>query len=81
MNQRQVTLVQMNTGQKGRVIGVTGGHGLVARLAALGVRPGKQITKVSSVFLRGPVTAQVDHTQIAIGFGMARRILVELEEK
>lgn len=51
------------------------------RLNAMGIRPGKQITKVSSMFMRGPVTIQVDNAQLALGFGMARRILVELEDE
>ena len=56
-----------------------GGHGLVNRLNALGIRPGKRITKVSAMFMRGPVTLQVDRAQIAIGFGMAGKIVVEVD--
>jgi ferrous iron transport protein A len=52
---------------------------LVRRLNSMGVRPGLRITKVSSMFMRGPVTVRVGQTQLALGFGMARRILVELD--
>ncbi|MBM3154522.1 MAG: ferrous iron transport protein A [Chloroflexi bacterium] len=69
----------MEAGQSGAVIEILGGHGLVRRLEAMGIRPGKKITKVSSTFLRGPVTFKVDHTQIAIGFGMANKIVVEVD--
>jgi len=62
------------------VIQVSGGHGLVRRLEALGIRPGKRITKVSSMFMRGPVTLQIDRSQVAIGHGMAGRILVEVDQ-
>jgi Fe2+ transport system protein FeoA len=31
------------------------------------------------MFMRGPVTIRVGQTQMAIGFGMARRILVEVD--
>ncbi|TET27026.1 MAG: ferrous iron transport protein A, partial [Dehalococcoidia bacterium] len=58
---------------------VQGGYGMVNRLSALGIRPGKRITKVSSMLMRGPVTIQVDRAQVAIGFGMAKRIIVELD--
>lgn len=51
---------------------------MINRLSALGIRPGKRVTKVSSMFMRGPVTIQVGNAQVAIGFGMAKRILVEL---
>lgn len=53
---------------------------MVNRLAALGIRPGKRVTKVSSMLMRGPVTVKVDRSQIAVGFGMANRVIVELDE-
>jgi len=74
-----VTLRHMQSGQGGRVVQIQGGHGLVNRLSALGIRPGKRITKVSSMLMRGPVTIKSGNTQIAIGFGMANRIIVELD--
>ena len=74
---KQVSLARMQTGQGGVVVEIQGGHGMVNRLNALGIRPGKRITKVSSIFMRGPVTIQIDGAQVAIGFGMAKRIIVE----
>jgi ferrous iron transport protein A len=74
-----VTLRQMQSGQSGKVVEIQGGHGLVNRLNALGMRPGKKITKVSSMLMRGPVTIQSGHTRIAVGFGMANKIIVELD--
>ena len=74
-----VTLRQLQSGQSGRVAQVQGGHGLINRLNALGIRPNKRITKVSSMLMRGPVTIQFDNTKIAIGFGMANKIIVELD--
>jgi len=78
---RPITVRQMKAGQSGTVVEILGGHGLVNRLSSLGIRPGKRITKVSSMFLRGPVAIQVDQSQVAIGFGMAGKILVNVEEK
>ena len=75
-----VTLRQMQPGQSGKVVQVQGGAGLAHRLSALGVRPGKRITKVSSMLMRGPVTIQSGNTRMAIGFGMASKIIVEIEE-
>ena len=69
----------MQTGQSGIVVQIQGGHGMVSRLSALGIRPGKRITKVGSMLMRGPVTIKVDRAQVAIGFGMASRIIVELD--
>jgi len=75
----QMALSRMQAGQSGIVIQIQGGHGLFNRLNALGIRPGKRITKVGSMLMRGPVTIQVDRAQVAVGFGMASRIIVELD--
>ena len=75
----QLTLHDLQPGQSGRVIQIMGGHGLAGRLNALGIRPGKRITKVSGMFMRGPMTVQVDRAQVAIGFGMAGKIVVEVD--
>ena len=70
----------MEAGQSGIVVQIQSGRGLINRLSALGIRPGQRVTKVSSVFMRGPVTIQVGSAQVAIGFGMANRIIVEMGE-
>lgn len=75
----QIAVYQMRPGQSGRVIQILGGPLLTNRLHSLGIRPGTRITKVSAMFMRGPVTLQVGRAQVAIGFGMARKILVEVE--
>jgi len=86
---RQITVRQMQPGQSGTVVQILEGHGhhrgrghgygFVDRLHSLGIRPGRRITKVSGMFMRGPVTLQVGRAQVAIGYGMAGKILVEVE--
>ena len=71
-------LTHMRPGQRGLIVEVKGGRRLGERLAVLGVRPGRKITKVSSMLLGGPVTVEVDRSQIAIGHHMAARILVDV---
>ena len=75
---KQISLSRMEAGQSGRVVEIQGGHGLTSRLSALGIRPGQRVTKVNSMFMRGPVTIQVGNAQVAIGFGMASKVIVEL---
>ena len=77
---KQVNLSQMYSGQSGKVVEIDGGVGLASRLSAMGIRPGRKITKLSSMLMRGPVTVQQGSTRLAIGFGMARKILVEIEQ-
>ena len=74
-------LTAMRPGQRGLIVEVKGGRRLGDRLEALGVRPGKRVTKVSSMLLGGPVTVEVDRSQIAIGHHMAARILVDVTVK
>ena len=75
-----ITLTRMQTGQSGRVVEIQGGFGVVDRLNALGIIPGKRITKISSMLARGPVAIQVDRVQLAIGYGMANKIIVQLDQ-
>ena len=74
---KEVPLSQMEAGQRGRVADIQGGQAVINRLSALGIRHGQNITKISAMFMRGPVTIQIGSAQVAIGFGMARRIIVE----
>ena len=76
-DEKQMTLARMRVGQSGVVAQILGGHGMSNRLSALGIRPGLRVTKVSSMVMRGPVTIQLGGSQVAIGFGMANRIVVE----
>jgi len=73
------SICELRSGEKAVIRGVVGGLGFVRRLEALGIRPGKSLTKVSSQFLGGPVTIVVDRRYVALGRGMAARVMVERE--
>ena len=77
---RRLSLVEMESGESGVVVSMGGGKAMRSRLEALGVRVGVELRKVSAQLLRGPVTVRVGGTQLAIGFGMAERIDVEVPE-
>jgi ferrous iron transport protein A len=77
LNTEYVPLSGMQSGSKGVIVQIEGGHGLINRLNALGIRPDKRITKISSMMLRGPVTIAIDGAQVALGFGMARRVIIK----
>lgn len=74
------SLNDLRPGEGGRIMQISGGRGLVNRLAALGIRPGTRIVKINAGFMQGPVTIEVDRTQVAVGFGMAAKIMVEAGE-
>ncbi len=75
--ENQLTLAQLKNGQSGTVIEIQGGRRMVDRLNALGIIPGKKITKTSAMLMRGPVTVEVDRVEVAIGFGMASRVVIK----
>jgi len=72
-------LTQLKEGESGVVEEIQGGFGLTRRLESLGLRAGKKVTKVSSQLMRGPITIRIGNSQIAIGFGMARKIILRVE--
>ncbi|MEN3183455.1 MAG: FeoA family protein [Atribacterota bacterium] len=74
-----LSLAEMETGSKGEIVRIDGGEGMVKRLWVLGVVPGKKIEKVSSIIGRGPVVIRLGQQEIALGRGVAQRILVKVE--
>ena len=76
----QVNLVEMKPGQSGVISSVRGGFGFVEKLSHIGLRKGKVIKKISSVFSCGPVAVCVDNFQVAVGYGKAIRIMVEVND-
>lgn len=66
----------MKDGQEGTVAEIIGGGGLVERLTSMGIRPGKSIKRLCGMFLNGPITICMDNTQLALGRGIASKILV-----
>ena len=74
-----VSLVEMKAGQSGIISLIQGGPGFTAKLNQIGLREGKRIKKISSIFKRGPVTINVDNFQVAVGYGKAIRIVVEVD--
>ena len=71
-----ISLNELRSGERGTIQQINGGKFLIDRLNALGIRPGKEIYKISSMFTSGPVTVQIDRTQVAIGLGMAKKIII-----
>lgn len=72
----EVDLTELRPGESGTVVRIVGGPGLIRRLEALGVQPGVTVTKVAGQMLHGPVAFRVGASQYAIGFGVARKVIV-----
>ncbi len=72
-----VSLLDMKTGRAGRIVEVRSGRGLARRLETMGLRTGSRCVKISGMPLGGPVVVQLGGTRIALGRGMARKVMVE----
>ena len=75
-----IPLSAIKSGQEGEVIQIIGGAGVARKLDALGVRSGKKLRRISSASARGPIVFEIDKTQIAVGQGIAQKILVKIKE-
>ena len=70
-----VPLSALRPGERGVVAELTGGRGLLSRMASLGFTPGAEVTIVQN-FGRGPIIARVRDARIALGRGEAGKIQV-----
>lgn len=70
-----VPLNGLDAGERGVVVELKGGRGLLGRMASLGFTPGAEVTVVQN-FGRGPLIARVRDVRIALGRGEAGRIYV-----
>jgi ferrous iron transport protein A len=61
--------------QRGIVTDLSGGHGLLSRMATLGFTPGAEVTMVQN-FGRGPIIVLVRGGRVALGRGEAAKIHV-----
>ncbi|MFA4981433.1 MAG: FeoA family protein [Candidatus Omnitrophota bacterium] len=76
---KKVSLVHLKPNHKGRVSEISGGLGLRHRLMSMGLYVGKEVTKLSYIGLRGPVVIRVGRSVLALGHGMAMKIIIEAE--
>lgn len=70
------TLVELKSGELAKVVTIVGGRGVSLRLAAHGIVPGVVVEKVGNL-AGGPVVLKIGQSQIAIGRGLASKVIVE----
>jgi Fe2+ transport system protein FeoA len=71
-----VSLIDLREGDKCTVVLAFGGHRMVRRLAEMGLTPGTDITIVRNAPLHGPVEVFVRGVSLALGRGIASKVLV-----
>ncbi len=72
----QTTLEMLPPGRKARIIGYMGRGGWTYRMYQMGLTPGA-IVEVVINYGKGPLIIRVMVVEIAIGRGIARRIIVQ----
>ena len=72
-------LAIIGPGQKVELISVKSGRGLRGRLTAMGLVPNIEFTVISNNH-PGPVVVKIRESKIALGRGMATKIMVALEK-
>ena len=77
---KRSTVDQLSANQKARVIEYQGGLGVRKRLEHMGIHPGDVITVMQRGALGGPILIKVHGFQLALGRGIASKILVEETE-
>lgn len=70
-------LTMASPGETVRVAGFLGGRGVARRLTSMGLNPGSELVVVKSSG-PGPLIVASRGTRIALGFGMAKQILVTM---
>jgi Fe2+ transport system protein FeoA len=71
-----VPLLDLSVGRTGEVVLVVGGRGLIGRLCDLGLTPGTAVKVLRRAPAGGPIELEVRSTAIAVGRGIASKVLV-----
>ena len=69
----------MKEKQKGKVLEISGGSSFAGRMMSMGIYAGREITKLNHFALRGPITIKVGRSVLALGHGIAAKIIIEVE--
>jgi len=75
---KYISLLQLKSNQKAKVVDILGGMGLNKRLSAMGIHKGRDLMKLSHIGLRGPVVIKIGSGILALGHGVAAKIMVEV---
>jgi DtxR family Mn-dependent transcriptional regulator len=71
------TLIELKIGEKGKIFDIRGGRRLIQRLNDLGLTIGAIVTIQGEAPFAGPVRLLVRGSTLAIGRGIAARIIVQ----
>lgn len=70
-------LIELPEGEEGEVVLIIGGRRVIMRLCSLGITPGTKIKVLRKAPIGGPLEIEVRGTKVAIGRGIASKILIK----
>lgn len=70
-------LTELDEGKRGIIVRALGGFGLVRRLAEMGLTPGVEVKILRKCSFGGPVEIEVRGVALALGRGVASKVLVK----
>ena len=73
-----VPLAYLRPGDEGVIVSIIGGRGILRRLVDLGLTPGTKVFVVKSSPFHGPLEIAVRGSDLALGRGVAMKVLVEV---
>ena len=73
-------LAELVPGEDAEIVALNGGEKFQSRLRAMGLAEGQTVRKLSRIRWGGPIILLVNRAQVAIGHGMARKILVRTND-
>lgn len=77
-NLREISLSDLPIQVKAKVTHIFAGMRATQRLSGMGITPGTVIEKISAAPFRGPVQIAIRGTRLAIGRGLANKILIQI---
>lgn len=72
-----IDVTQLGNCESARIVELRGGGKMAGKLAALGLVPGATIKRKCASPMHGPLVLEQGLSQFAIGYGMARRVMVK----
>ena len=72
-------ITELRSKEFAKVISIEGGQNFKEKLNTLGIRKNIKIKKVSGSFLGGPIVIKINLMEIAIGWRMADKVLVQTD--
>ncbi len=73
-----LSLVELDKGQSAKIVSFEGGSGCQEKLENLGLREGIIVKKIRGMFRHGPIIVKAGQSEIALGRGLAAKVMVEL---